>query len=284
MNNALLESLLKDVSDKGAAYAKKYNEGGGKKAEMQALKKAASNAVDKYNSALEKETYKAWNDEGDALKTAVRTRYIPGAKRIKYKTDDENYMTIEIDSNDKYEVNLPMMQATIGREAFADPGWFGKCGKLAYLVAEYIAERLGCGCFEYSMSQAMRDFHFPDGLDPLSDDGVVTALQQVIDSILYIDNPGNPGVNLIKTTLRQDKRGRYYSPEWQHIREAMTARTGIGKIDIVNTGKFTGLVLDAMHLIMTNGNFSVTTDAEKFDEDKPADEQAEAPDEENAEE
>lgn len=276
MNNVLLESLMQDVSDKGAAYAKKYNEGGGKKTEMQALKKAASNAMDKYNSALEKETYKMWADEGNAVKTAVRTRYIPGAKRIQYKTNDDNYMTIEINSNDKYEVNLPMMQATIGRDAFADPAWFSKCGKLAYLVAEYIAERLGCGCFEYSTSQAMRDFDFPDNIDPLSDDGVVMALQQVIDSILYIESPDNPGVNLIKTTLKKDKRDRWYSPEWQHIREAMTARTDIGKINIVNTGKFTGLVLDAMHLIMTNGDFSVTSEAEKFDEDKPADKQADA--------
>lgn len=283
MNNALLETLLQDARNKGAAYAKKYNEGGGKKTEMQALKKAASNAMDKYNSTLEKETYRAWAAEGDAVKSAVRTRYIPGAKRIQYKTDDDNYMTVEINANDKYEANLPMMQATIGSEAFADPGWFNKCGKLAYLVAEYIAERLGCGCFEYSTSQAMRDFNFPDGLDPLSDDGVVMALQQVIDSILYIDNPANPGKNIISTTLKKDKRDRWYSPEWQHIREAMTARTDIGKINIVNTGKFTGYILDAMHLIATNGDFMVTTDAEKFDEDKPAEEQADAPDEAKAE-
>lgn len=284
MNTSLLETLMQDVRNRGAAYAKAYNEGGKKKAEMSALKKAAGSAMDKYNSALEKEIYKQWNEEGDAIKTAVRTRYIPGAKRIQYKTDDDNYMTVEINANEKYEVNLPQMQATIGREVFADPGWFGKCGKLAYLVAEYIAERLGCGCFEYSTSQAMRDFDFPADLDPLSDDGVVTALQQVIDSILYIDNPGTPGENLIHTTLKKDKRGRFYSPEWQHIREAMTARTEIGKINIVNTGKFTGYVLDAMHLIMTNGDFMVTTEAEKFDEDKPAEEQADAPDEENTEE
>ena len=272
MNQRLLDTLMQDARNRGAAYAKAYNEGGKKKSELSALKKAAGAAIDKYNSALEKQTYKQWNDEGDAVKTAVRTRFIPGAKKMQYKTDDDNYMTVEINSNDKYLCNLPMMQTVLGADVFSDSSWFAKCGKLAYLVSNYIAERLGCGCFEYSTTQAMRDFEFPDGIDPLSDDGVVMALQQVIDAILYIDDPENPGKNLIKTTLAKDKRGRWYSPEWQHIREAMTEAVEMGKINIVNTGKFTKLVLDAMHLIMTNGNFSVTTEAEKFDE--PADDSA----------
>ena len=82
----------------------------------------------KFNFALAKATYRQWAAEGDPIRTAVRSLYVPGTKKFKFKADDEDYMTVTI-TDSQYEVNLPMMQAVLGAGVFHDPAWFSKCEK-----------------------------------------------------------------------------------------------------------------------------------------------------------
>lgn len=253
---ANLKLLMDSVMEKAGAYAKAYNEHQ-KKPVLKALKKSATDAVNGYNLELSKATYRQWAKEGDPIKTAIRTLYIPGAKKLKFKVDDEDYMTVIADDFNDYEVNLPMMQATIGASAFTNPGWFAQCQKLMFLVSNTLNEHFNDSpMFKLSIDDAAKAFEFPDGIDPLSDEGVVHALQMVYDSILLIPDPDS-GENVIKTRLKQDKHGKFYSTEWDYIRESMTANGGVGKVDVCDTGKFSSFILHTMHLILTNGTISL---------------------------
>lgn len=252
-----VEKLLDEATAKGVEYAKLYNSKTAGKKSLKAAKTGAMEAMDAFNSALAKATYRAWAKEGDPIRTAVRTLFIPGTKRFKFKVDDADYMTVSI-VDVQYEVNLPMMQAVLGAGVFHNPGWFSKCEKLCYLVSNVINEHINnMVLFPMVISDAAKEFDF-DGIDPLSDEGVIYALREVYDSILYIDNPDNPGTNIIKPAIRTDKRGNVYSPEWTYIRESMTANGGIGVVNLCNTGRFTSYVLHAMHMSMTNGTMTAS--------------------------
>lgn len=259
---ANLKELMETLEKKATEYAKAYNEHS-KKAELRVLKTAVSKAVDAYNLEVSKETYRKWAKEGDPVKTAIRTMFIPGAKSVQFKTDEDEYMTVVIRDLKTYEVNLPMMQATLGAKVFANADWFSRCEKLMFLVSNAINEHFNDSVmFKVSISDAAREFAFPAGVDPLSDDGIVHALQAVFDSILFINDPDNDGSNIIRTRLKQDKRGRYYSTEWDYIRESMTMNAGVAKIQVCNTGKFTSYILHAMHTVMTNGSFDLACDGD----------------------
>lgn len=257
-----LERLLNDAMSKGSAYAKAYNEGGKKKSELSALKKAAMSAMDTYNSVLAKETYKRWNAEGDPVKTAIRSWIIPNSKKFQFKTDDDNYMTVVV-KDAECRVNLPMMQVVLGKQIFAKPDWFNKAEKLACIISARLNEHVNNSAnWVYDMAdEASKEFSFPDHINPLTDDGVVYAMQEVFDSILWIDNPDNPGTNLIHATLRQDSDGNYYAREWTVIRERMTKDGGKNTISVCNTGRFTDLIVEAMNGILTNGDFGIIADA-----------------------
>lgn len=256
-----LERMLNDALAKATSYAKAYNEGGKKKSELSALKKSAMAAMDTYNSVLAKDTYRRWNAEGDPVKTAIRSWTIPNSKKFQFKTDDDNYMTVVV-KDAECRVNLPMMQVVLGKQIFAQPNWFDKAEKLAFIIATRLNEHISnSAVFKYEIAEASSEFSFPDSINPLSDDGVVYAIQEVFDSILYIDNPDNPGTNLIHTTLKMDADGNYYAKEWTVIRERMTKDGGKNTVAICNTGRFTDLIVEAMNGILTNGDFGIVADA-----------------------
>lgn len=258
-----LDTLMKTAEKKANEYAKAYNEKDRKKSELKALKKAALAAVDQYNLELSKATYLAWNEEGDPVKTAIRLRIVPGAQKVQFKTDEDDYMVVNF-KDAEYDVNLPQMQATLGAEVFSDKSWFNLTEKFAFIIANSVNEHCGDSVkFEYQILDASKAFDLPEGIDPLSDEGGIMMLQKVFDSILYIDNPDNPGTNLIHTAVKKDKEGRVFSTEWSTIREEMTARVGRNTVGIVNTGVFTHLIADAMWACMTQAPF--LADSKKYD-------------------
>ena len=261
-----LEILFKEMEAKGSEYVAAYNAGGKKKSELTALKKAATAACDRYNQEFSKETYRIWAREGDPVKTAIRNPSIKGAKKLRFRTDDDNVMTLLTDTVE-YDVNLPMMQATIGSAVFHDPRWFRKAGTLAKIVANTVNEHLGgSAIFRYGDGE-LDDFSF-DGIDPHTDEGVILALQQVFDAIIFLDD-GN-GDNIIKADIKVDSNGKKYASAWAYIREAMTKKTGRGVIDVCNDGGFSDLVLDAMHIVLTRGDFVLTTsERDKTLDEKP---------------
>lgn len=252
------EEMAKEVLMKAIEYTKAYNEGGHKKTELKSLKDAATAELNNYNSAVEKATYRKWKLEGDPVKTAVRVCMIEGAKRLNYKTDDDNYMTVKLVDADYY-VNLPQMQATLGADVFHDPNWFYKCEKLIYLVANDINDRLiDDPTFSYKIDAASEKFNFPADVDPLTTEGAIIAMNQVFDAILFIDD-GNGG-NLVNSKMHTTRHGDIDSPEWRFIRESMTSESGKASVKICNTGKFSNLILRAMNVVLTNGDFVLEAD------------------------
>lgn len=250
--------LLNEVVAKAMAYVEAYNEGGHKKSELKNLKDAATIKLDEYNSMVEKATYRKWATEGDPIKTAIRAGKIEGVKRLNYKTDDDNFMTVKCVDAD-IEVNLPQMQATLGAGVFHDPKWFNKLEKLIWIVAYDINERMTDNpTFEYKVQKASEAFKFPADVDPYTTEGCIEAMNQVFDAILFLDD-GN-GKNMIHSTPHTTRHGYIDSPEWRLIRESLTKEAGKNKISICNTGKFSNLIMRAMNGILTDGDFEFEAD------------------------
>lgn len=264
--NELTQRLYDDMLEKAQDYIDAYNEGGHGKKELKLKREAANAACSSFNLQTSKDCYKAWAADGNPVKRAAEQYLIPGAKRIAFKADpDTDVMDYEI-KDTEYPVNLPMMQKTLGAGVFNDAGWFNKASKLAVIVAENLNERCGGSSkFTYQVSSAARAFNFPADVNPLSDDGVVYALQIVMDSILFIDDPEHPGQNKIHVQLCTDSTGRPYAKEWTVIRERMTKDAGRNKVAICNTGKFTDYILQAINGIITDGTFSLVADAPDAD-------------------
>ena len=266
------QNLFDAIINAAAMYSNAYNERGHKKSELKQLRKAATLAVDAYNDQLEKDTYLEWNDEGNPVKTAIRTGKVP-AKRLQFKTNDDDYMTVVINDGTR-DVNLPMMQAVLGKDVFSEPDWFKKMEALAYLVATNVGSKFG-HTFNYKVEEASRNFDL--GADPTSDESCITALQEVFDAILFIEDK-ETGKNKIHIETSVDNRGNVCAAPWTTIRESMTGEIGWNQVGIVNTGKFSNLVMRAMNGIMTNGDFSIVEiEDDKADAEQKADADAEKP-------
>lgn len=275
--------LKKEMEEKVSAYVCGYNGHNLKKDELNALKKSAKAGVDAFNQALEKETYRRWAIEGDPVKTAIRLRLIPGCQRVSYKVDDADVMSASY-KDAAYKANLPMMHAVLGHEVFADKTWFTKLEKLAYIIANRVNAEMGNkASFSYAISDAAKEFSFPEGSNPACIDNMANALQSVFDSILFIDD--GAGANIIKAGIIADLDGNKSCPAWTYIRECMTAEgEKDGQVLIRNTGKMSDLVAGAMHIALTNGDFATRSeDAFVFPEEekKPeaSEEASEAPEE-----
>lgn len=255
-----LELLNMKATELASKYCDQYNKGA-KQKELRETKKAATKAVDAYNLELSKEKYREWDALGNPVETAIRSRIIPGAIRFQFKEKDE-IMGFVVKAAE-YPVSLPMMQIVLGKKVFAEADWFDALEKLCLLTLNYLNEKCGNGSFNYQVAEASKEFNFPDGVDPLSEDGVVHALQCVVDKVLFIEDP-KTGENIIHTTTGVDSLGHTYSKEWTVIRESMTVAGGVNKVAVCNTVKFSEYLLNAMHGMLTNGSFGLVTDEEYF--------------------
>lgn len=249
INNERIQNFYDEMQNAATNYVLAYNEHNRTKKELKAMKKLATEKVDSYNQELAKETYKSWAAEGNPVEIAIRTRFVPGCLRASFKTNDDDVMTLKFD-HIEFLANLPMMMATLGAGVFADPDWFKKVEKLTWLIAARINKKLcDSAAFVYKIEDASKEFEFPEGVNPLTDDGVVHALQEIFDSILFV--PDEDGQNKIHTTMKTDTDGSVYSPEWECIRESMTKAGYINEVLICNTGKMTEFIANAMYGIYT---------------------------------
>lgn len=259
-------------------YVSAYNGHAASQEELKALKKSATMKIDQFNLELSKDRYKEWNAAGDAVRTAIRERVIRDAQKVTYKVDkDTDTMTASYKDVD-YDVNLPMMQVTIGADKFADENWFGRIEKLAFLLANRIAAEVGNkATFHYNISDVAKSFEFESGCDMKNIKSIAKALQIVFDSILR-------DVPAIKAEVTKLEDGTPVCFAWTYIKESMTKR-GVkrGTLEIGNTGIMTALIADAMHQLMTSADFgAVAGDAFAFP--RSDEEIAEEPAEESAEE
>ena len=255
-----LETLNMKATEAAGKYCQLYNEGA-KSKELKAAKKAANDAVNNFNLELSKWQYAEWAKIGNPVELAIRNRLIPGAIRFQFKEKDD-VMGYAVKPAD-YVASLPMIDVVLGKKVFADKTWFECMEALCDITISYLREPFGDISFDYKVSKAAKKFKFPEGVNPKSDDGVVVALQQVFDKIFFIPNE-ETGENLIHTTTITDSEGRTRSKQWTVIREKMTGDGGCNKVAVCNTVRFSGYILDAMHGILTNGEFGLVTDDEYF--------------------
>ena len=255
-----LETLNMKANRKAQEYCTLYNEGA-KQSELKNAKKAANQAIADYNAELAIEQYLAWAEEGNPVELAVRSRVIPNALKFSFKADDDDVMGVSVKTDENYAISLPMMETVLGEEIFADPQWFNAMEKLMYLTINHINERIGNGKSDVQVEDASKAFNFPKKVNPLSDEGVIIALQAVIDKILVIK--GKNKKNLISVTSGVDSQKKAFSKEWTVIRESMTAAGGVNKVQVCNTVRFCDYIVNAMHGIITNGNFKLSMDEQR---------------------
>lgn len=250
---ANLEKLEAVVDQKAMEYRKAYSEHLPKK-KLKEYKDGLANAISEYNEALETKTYKDWNTEGNAVLTGIRTRYIPNALKLTMKEDDSGELTItKVFKSDFLTVDLLQMKKILGAEVFSNPKWYTMTQKLCYIVANRVSHDLGRGTILGDIEEDAKAFDFGKN-DPLSDKGIVKALQQVYDAICFVDNGGKNNIAVDENKDEGDKRA--YSKQWTYIRESMTRKAGIGDIEVTNTAKFADLICDAMYLAATNGTIA----------------------------
>lgn len=247
IRNEVLNRLRSNVDEKVTTYVLAYNGHQTKKKVLNELKKAAANAVDAYNDELAKATYKEWDVMGDAVKTALRERVVRQCLSVTYKVDEDSDVMAASFNSVAIKVKLTVLAETIGKDKFASADWFTKVQRLAWIIAGALNRKLGENPhFCYEVDEATKQFRFPDDIDPHTEEGCITALQQVFDSILFI--PDKDGKNVIGANEKA----------WTCIRESLTKQgSAIGSVAISGTGKMTELVADAMHTVITNGDFTL---------------------------
>lgn len=244
-----LETMMNRVNEKVNAYVSAYNDGA-KKSVLKGLKSVANDEIKKYNLQLSIDTYRAWQEQGDPVKTAIMTGVIAGAKKLRFRTDDDDKMTATI-VDAEYPVDLPQMYVTLGEGVFHAEDWFSKASKLCWsFVMERNKENGDSVTFQYYIDEISKEFAFPAGIDVTTYEGKIMALQMTFDAILFIEDAKNPGMNLIRAT----------GEEWGFIRDLMTYDAGFIKIGVKNTGAFTNLVMRAMYKAINNKKFVLEAD------------------------
>ena len=256
-----LKELKAAMEAAAITYASKYNsEERVKKSELKKLKSASDDAVSAYNLELSQTYYRMWNEEGDAVRTAIRYRNIPNAKKVSFKTDDDDRMTVSIVDNDNYPVNLFVLQATVGITAFTSVDWFVKVERLASVVATRISKELECGDAWVYATQNDISCSGSFRANPYSDAGIIAALQECMDAICFIASKDDAEKNVIQCNVGTLDDGSVYSPEWRIIRESMTRNCGCNRLAVCNTAKMASYIVDAMHALLTLGELTLVVE------------------------
>lgn len=263
--NAILLAKKDVMKEAAQDYIKAYNSHEKKKKELQTMRKFAQDKCAEYNDALAKFHYIKWNNEGDVVLEALRAMEVPDAVRLSFKADDDDHMAYTIEKA-AMEVDLPTIHATCGGDKFHDKRWAYKAEKMVYLIAQNINRKLDCPTFSYDIRLIAREFSIPAEMDPTSPSGVLLAFQDLIDSIIYIDDPKHPGQNAIHITTH-DVDGVPVSKEWETIRESLTKEAGRRMVSIANTGKFINLVAREINGILTDGGHGFIVDGANIADD-----------------
>ena len=252
-NKPVSVKLYEDLIAKATKCADAQNDGK-PKADVDALKKSASDALLAYNEQVTKEAYLKMAEAGDAVKAALTVRYVDGVKRVSYKADKNTGHVTAVISAAQAKIDLPTMCKVIGREHFAAPNWFAMTQKMAFVIANALNRELSDNpAFIYAIDDAAKAFDFAPDANPASTKSVVKALQACADAILFVPTTDKSGesVNTIKMTSRH----------YAYIRECMT-RQGkeVGEVIVGGTSKMSELIADAIHLVIVEKKPFLTVD------------------------
>ena len=254
--NNKMKDLKVELLAKAVAYVNAYNARQESKSELQARKTAVAISLDEYNVELAKETFKRWNIEGDPVRTAIRLRVVPHALWIIYKTDDNDVMTFTVKDGVDYPVDLVLLESVVGADKFAAADWLDAAEKLWAIWAVRLNKRIGDNPnYQPNIRAIAKEFHFPEGVNPNSAEGVIIATQYVFDKILMI--PDEDGNNLIACVREEDEDGQVYSRATEVIRQSLTGKGARARLKCYGPATMVTLVADAMHEIMTGGDFGL---------------------------
>lgn len=216
MTQKTLSELYEEMESRAAHVCAVKNNPASTNVEITAAKKVAKSKEDAYNAQAEKEAYKAWQEEGNPVELAIKAYYLPGVKKIQYSVQRKTGKNVFKISDAEIPVDLVELKNTCGMGVFHEENWQAGCEKLAILTANAVNEDLGNDPeFKIEVSEAAKEFNFAENADPRSKNSMTTALQEVTDRILFIedkDSKGNP-VNAIKM----------HPERWTAIREHITS-------------------------------------------------------------
>lgn len=259
--NPVLQNLWSKLLEKINAYEKAVNEGEKDESVIDTRKKSVNSALEAYNTELGHQKYaeKASSAEINVVEWAIRERFVPGAKKIKWSKGEDGLVTHSFVDAD-IKISLPDLMGVVGAGRFANAKWFDGCRTLAKYYGNKKGRRLNHDGFEYKIEDMTEDFPFvvPEGVKLYSNKYFLCCIQQLFDAILPMqDEHGNKIDLLIET----DDNDVPYAPAWDCVTESFT-RQGkeIGTVNIGTPYKFTELICDAMHCVLTDKKFRMVQD------------------------
>ena len=254
MENKLKE-LYDSMAEKAGDVIAAMNAGKSED-DVKALKKLVTTELEKYNREAARVFIAERIAEGsNPVEAVARKLYIPEAKRVSYKKNNKTGVRfLEITTDAEARFDPFHLESVAGVEKFHDPKWFDeKVSALALLIANATNDDLDRNIgFVYAVSDAAKVFSFGPDADPKSTASMTKALQQTVDSILYIPtaNANGETVNSLKVRTQA----------WKFIEKAMTKRTRTpGEIGVYDPTIACDLVFEIIHVLLNNGTFKVVS-------------------------
>ena len=196
---------------------------------IKAKKKTASECAASYNRILADNAYAKWDADGDnVVKMMIKIRSFDNALKVQCKQNKAEKWIVK-PVHTEYLCDFFDAYDSLGDKIFHDSNWDKTMEDMINTICCVVDTRL-------TKNQAYS----------IADSNMVSQLQGVFDAII-------PG---FKASV-----GAY-----TFIREAMTAKGGIGEIISTNTSQFGKLVLEAMHVILYGDGFGFKNGNDADDE------------------
>ena len=159
--------------------------------------------VAKHNKAAMNEAFAILRANENPMLAAIERLEIYTTKVVANKNKDTDIITYDLDPKAQTFIDLLAFENFCrGKQIAHDPAWKHKIEKFNYLCALRIAKELGL-----SVEDVKKKYHIDDkameqdmGKTPTSNTQMLAQLQTIVDSIIYLDNPNNPGHNVYKAT------------------------------------------------------------------------------------
>ena len=254
--NPVLQAKWSKLLERVNSYEKCIKDGETDQSVIDTRKKSVNTALTAFNieSGHQKYTEKASNPDVNVVEWAIKERYVPGAKKIKWSKGDNGLITHSFEPA-KIKIDLVDLQGVVGSNRFANAEWFKACQQLARYYANKKSRLLDHDGFEYEITDDAKKFEFaiPKGVKLYSNKYFLCCLQQTIDAILLMqDEHGNK----IDLKIEMDDNDVPYSPAWTSVTESFTRQgKDLGSVEIGSPYKFAELIADAMNVVLTNKNF-----------------------------
>lgn len=247
---ARLKRLWKEFTEACKAYCISANAGASEKV-LRAKTQVVGAALDDYNTEVEHEWYRIWDKTAEGVVYhAIVDRDVPDIVTVRFSIGDDGYYGPSY-STKVIRARLTEIAHVFGNEKFADPEWFKFVEGLAYIHATKLNRTLvkGDADFAYKVSDAAKLFCVTDKV--YSSRNFFGMLQKVFDVII--------GEGVVAVETEEDDDGVPFCRAWTSITNNITHedKKVKGGTIIGSTAKFSQLVADVMHVLMTGGNFGL---------------------------